>query len=242
MSELVTTGIEGLDLTLGGGLPDRTMFALIGEAGSHYDTFAQQILHNHVERGGKVAYYAVESTPGDIMDDMAVYGWELDKHMKSESWIFISAQTPDLQRLSELVGPSQEEVRVPLSQSLNTLKRDFLIRVKEGRWTAMQLSHVLLYYDFKDIIDLILYVKSVVRFHGGLHFFMLPHGVHADQIMNTLKHMVDGVLEFNFRERAREYEGILTVRKLRRVLHRTMVVPFMVTENGIIVERAERIV
>jgi KaiC/GvpD/RAD55 family RecA-like ATPase len=241
-SELVKTGIEGLDDILGGGLPNRSLLFTIGDTGSHYETFVQQILYNHASRGGKVAYYTIEISSLDIQDDMAVYGWDTKELSKKDSWLFIDVQTPDLQELSHLVAAPAEGSKVTLSTTLAPLKSDFLAKAKEGRWTALHLSHLLLRYDFRDVIDTIMYMRLVVRHYLGLHFLVMPMGIHEDQKVNALKHLGDGVLEFSMQERAREYEGLLTIRKLRRVLHRTKTLPFIISDKGIHVERAERII
>jgi KaiC/GvpD/RAD55 family RecA-like ATPase len=227
--ERVKTGIEGLDDVLGGGLPDRSLLFTIGDSGSHYETFVQQILYNHALRGGKVAYYTSEISSLDIQDDMSVYGWNTKEFTKKDSWLFINVQTPDLQELSQLTAFQVEGPKIALSTTLASLKSDFLARAKDGRWTALHLSHLLLRYDFRDVVDTILYI-------------IMPTGIHDDQKISALKYLVDGILEFSMQERAREYEGLLTIRKLRRVLHRTRTFPFMVSDKGIYVERAERII
>jgi KaiC/GvpD/RAD55 family RecA-like ATPase len=239
--EFIETGIEGLDDVLGGGLPSRSLFLLIGSPGSHYTTFAQQILYNFVVRGGKVAYYLVENPSFDIVEDMAVYKWDLEKYIEKESWLFVNLVTPDMQELSEMAPGQGSAAKVILSQTLTTLKRDFLMRVKEGRWTVLHASHLMLRYDFRDVVDAILYMRLVTRHHHGLHFILIPIEVHEEQKINALKHLADGVFEFSIRERGREYEGVFTVSKLRRTLHRTRTHSFIMSDRGMYIERAERI-
>ncbi|WP_309493010.1 RAD55 family ATPase [Candidatus Hecatella orcuttiae] len=242
MAELIKTGVEGLDDVLGGGLPDKSLVLVLGETGSHYDTFVRQIFYNHVLEGGKVAYYIVETSSSDVLEDMSVYNWDLTEFMEKGSWVFVNALSPDLQELSELSPSKTPEVKLLLSQTLTTLKRDFLARVKEGRWTALHISHLILRYDFRDVMDTVLYMRMVVRHHSGLHFILLPRGVHEEQKIQALKHLADGVFEFGMQERGREYEGVFTITKLRKVLHKTKTHSFMISNRGLYIERAERIV
>jgi len=241
MVDLVKTGIEGFDETIGGGLPDKSVLMLVGESGSHYNTFAQQTMYNHAQEGGKVVYYTVETTSLDVEEDMAVYGWTMKEFIDKGLWTFVSLLTPDLQELSELTG-GEEGAQVALSQTLMTLKKDLLTRIRDGRWTTMPLSHLIDRYDFRDVMDAFLYQRLVVRRHGGIHFLLAPLGVHEESKMNALKHMADGVIEFSLRERAREFEGVMTISKLRKVVHRAKSLPFLVSNKGIFIERAERIV
>lgn len=242
MKEFIKTGIEGLDDVLGGGLPDGSLILLIGVPGSHYETFARQILYNHALKDGKVAYYIVETSSLDVMEDMSVYKWDLHELIEKGSWLFINLLTPDLQELAELSPSKTPEARVVLSQTLTTMKRDFLARVKEGMWTGSHVSHLVLRYDFRDVLDAILYMRLVIRQYAGLHFILVPTGVHEEQKINALKHLADGVFEFSMQERGREYEGFFTVTKLRKTIHRTKAHSFLISDKGIYIERAERIV
>lgn len=242
MSELIKTAVEGLDDALGGGLPNGSLILLSGVPGSHYDTFARQILYNHVVQGGKVAYYVVETASSDVIDDMSVYKWDLNKYIEKTSWVFVNLLTPDLRELAELSLSKDNEVKVTLTQSLTTLKKDFLMRVKDGRWTGLHVSHLMLRYDFRDVLNTILYMRMVIHHYAGLHFVLLPIGVHEEQKINALKHVADGVFEFSLQERGREFEGVFTVTKLRKILHRTKAHTFTISDKGIYIERAERII
>jgi len=241
LSERIKTRIEGLDKVLEGGLPDRSLILVTGEAGSHYETFVNQLLFEHVTSGGKVAYYLFESPISDIIDDLQVHGWKLDKYLEDGSWHFVSIQTPEIEQLT---GTAQEveKSNLILSYSTSAFKNDFLSKAKEGRWTAIQFSYLIIYYESRDIMDLIFYLKSAIRVHGGIHFILIPGGMHEEKMLNLLKHLADGVFEFMVRERGREFEGTFTIRKLRKILHRTKRVPFVVAEKGIRIETAERIV
>lgn len=242
MVELIKTGVEGLDDAVGGGFPDKSIILILGQTGSNYDTFTHQIIYNHIAQGGKVAYYLVENTPSDIQDEMLTYKWDIAPAIKEGLWVFVSVQTPDIQRLSEVAPLAATEQKVPLSTSVNSLKKDFLARAKEGRWTALQLSHLLHQYDYKEVIDLFLYLRLVVRTHGGLHFLLLPQAIHPESVTNALMHLSDGVMEFQIRERGREYEGVMLLKKMRLTTHRTKNIPFIISERGVSVEMAERII
>ena len=58
--------------------------------------------------------------------------------------------------------------------------------------------------------------------------------------MNALKNLADGVIEFQLREGQRDYESFISFQKLR-TLRRAKRVQFNVTEEGIVIETAERI-
>jgi len=240
-ARIYPTGIPGFDSLLDGGIPSRSLLLLIGEVGAHHRTFLHQLLYNHILDGGKVAYYPVEFTPAEVQEDMSVFGWELKSHLTSGAWSFISVLTPELQTLAAVSPSFQSILKVELARTLNPLKTDVLSKIKEGRWTAVELSYLLRTFGLKEVVDFTLYWKRAIVAFGGVHFAMLPMGVHSEEEVNTLRYLADGVLEFSLREGVRELEGSIVIRKMRKTYQRGKIIPFMVSETGIAVETAERI-
>lgn len=238
---LVETGIPGLDAILGGGLPDHSLILVLGEPGSHYNTFVSQVLYNYVYEGGKVAYYVAETLNTDIMQDMSHFGWDLKEYLNRGSWVFVNLRTSDLQELAAL-SPRvfSQGFTISLTRGLNSLKTDLLTKIKEDRWTVLELSHILHHFNLDEVMSLILYWRMAMRLYGGLHFAVLPLGVHPENVLNALKHLADGVLEFRLREAPRAFDTLMIVQKLRG-FRRPLLIAFTVEEDGIVIETAARI-
>lgn len=239
-SSVIPTRIPGLDLRIGGGLPSASLILVVGTIDSNYTTFVEQVLYNRLIEKGKVAYYTTEIPSTDIENEMKSYNWNLEKFLSSNQWIFVDVLTPDLQRLAELAPENFNKLRVNLTGSLNSLKTDLLDKIKEERWTVLHLNHLLHNYDLKEVMELLLYWKTVIHTFGGIHFAVLPSGLHPDMAINSLKNLADGVLDFQIREGVRDYEGSFVIQKLRG-LHTARRVQFGVTDEGLSVETAERI-
>lgn len=237
---VVPTRIPGLDPRIGGGLPNASLILVVGTIDSNYTTFVQQVLHNRLTEKGKVAYYTTENSSTDIETEMESYNWSLKGFLPTNQWIFVDVLTPDLQKLAELAPENFNKLRINLTASLNSLKTDLLDKIKEGRWTALHLNHLLHNYDLKEVMDLIMYWKTVIRIYGGIHFALLPSGIHPDTAVNTLKYLADGALDFQIREGIRDYEGSFVIQKLRG-LRTAKRIQFGVSDEGLTVETAERI-
>ena len=240
-SSIVSTGISGLDNMLGGGLPDHSLILIIGEEGSHYKTFVQQILYNHIGDRGKAAYYLAESLSTDVSREMENFNWNLQDHLNKGTWRFINLKTPDLQQIAtQAPALFQETSNINLTKGLNNLKTDLLTKTKEERWTALELSHILHHHDLKEVMELLLYWRAATRVYGGIHFALLPTGVHPENFVNALKHLADGNIEFHIREGPHEYDTLMAIKKMRNLL-KPLMLPFTVEENGIVIETAARI-
>jgi KaiC/GvpD/RAD55 family RecA-like ATPase len=238
--KIVPTHIAGLDDLLGGGIPNNSLILIIGSIGSGYTTFINQLLHNNLNDGGKAAYYATETSSLDVEQEMQSFGWSLRRFTQNGSCAFINVLTPDLQKLAELAPGSFSQLRVNLSGSLNALKTDLLGKLKESRWTILDLNHVLQSYDLKEVIGLMLYWRAAVQVYGGVNVAVVPSGIHDERVENALKNVVDGVFVFRLREGPVEYGGDLIVQKLRG-MRTAKKVSYTVSEEGIVVETAMRI-
>ena len=84
--KLLKTWIEGLDEMLGGGLPEKSVILMMGEPGSGYDTFAQQILYQNALQGGKIAYFSTSRDFDALKDDFETFGWDATSMQKTDSW------------------------------------------------------------------------------------------------------------------------------------------------------------
>lgn len=237
--EMEKAGIEGLDEAIGG-LPSRSVILLVGEPGCNNTTFAQQILWNHAELGGKISYYMVGTTGLSVRQEMMTYGWQLDNAIKMKNWSFVNINTPEMSDLLIKLAPPDQE-KVDVEQNLNTLKRDFLPRAQQGHWTVLDsLTFLLLEYPPKEVFSLIRYLTVAAHLHGGIHFLIMYEGVHEEHIVNTMRLLADGVIEFSLKESTRGFEGSLLIKKMRKSL-RTKIVPFSINERGIVIETTVRI-
>ncbi len=236
------TGIKGFDYAIGGGLPDKALYLSLGEPGSSHQTFVLQTLYNRVVSKGTVSNFTVESSSVDLIEDMATFQWGVKRYLDDASWIFQSVRTPELQKLAELKNENPLERPINVSSaSLDGLKAELLTRVKEGRWTALGLSYILLHYDLEKVVDLILYWISTVRKFGGIHFVMLSSGIHDPRQVSLIRELVDGVIDFNLVPKRGEIGGTLTIEKMRRTLVRARVFEYVLLEQGISIETAQRI-
>lgn len=75
--ELVSTGIEGLDHILGGGLPARRFHLLQGDPGAGKTTVGVQFLLEGVRRGERVLYVSLSETREELEAIAFSHGWDL---------------------------------------------------------------------------------------------------------------------------------------------------------------------
>lgn len=240
--KLTNFGMQGLDYVLGSGLPEDSVYILTGSPGTFYTTFAQQALYNRVISRGKVAYYTVEVPSTDIEQDMATFGWRVRDYIDDGSWNFVRPLPPQLQAFVELMPEVPYEERIKLSSgSLASLTQNFLSKLKEGRWTAMNISYLLNVYPLQEITNLVMFMVNAAHRIGGVHFILIPSGAHEERSITYLKNLVDGVISFRFAQGFGQAEGEMEIEKVRRIIPRTKLLRYIVQSDGITIETTARI-
>jgi KaiC/GvpD/RAD55 family RecA-like ATPase len=208
----VKTWIEGLDDVLEGGLPDKSVILFVGEPGSGHDLLAQQIMYQHALREGKVAYFTTNRPLGTLREDFKTFGWEIPPLEEVGRWIFA-----------------------------NDLK-EMPLMVEQNCWTIVDsLSYLLLTPKLKPVLDMIESMLESAQKHGGIHLLLLTHGMQDVQTETTIQHLTDGTMEFLAQEVGGAVDRRIRIKKMAKALYTQRLIPFYISEHGIIIETAVRI-
>lgn len=208
----VKTWIEGLDDVLEGGLPDRSVILLVGEPGSGHVLLAQQIMYYHAVKEGKVACFTTNRSPDFLREDFQTLGWE--------------------------ISPLEEAKRLVFTNDF----KELLLRIEQNCWTLVDsLSYLLLTQKLKSVLDVVESLLESAQKHGGIHLLILTHGMHDTQIETTMEHLTDGALEFLTQDIGGTVDRRIRIKKMRKAIYAQRLIPFHISEHGIVVETAVRI-
>jgi circadian clock protein KaiC len=131
----VSTGIEGLDHVLGGGLPARRFHLVQGDPGSGKTTLGLEFLLDGMHRGEKVLYVTLSETREELQGVAQSHGWDI-----GDLPVFELASGVEYLNLSEqnsLFEPSEVE----LAEVTRALLAEF-DRVKPERVVFDSLSEL----------------------------------------------------------------------------------------------------
>jgi circadian clock protein KaiC len=107
-TEIIPTGIEGLDDVLAGGLQRRRLYLVEGVPGSGKTTLAMQFLISAVARGETVLYVTLSETLEELTSVAASHGWSIDNIIVHEMMPNEGVLDPDEQ--STMFHPSEIEL------------------------------------------------------------------------------------------------------------------------------------
>jgi len=240
--KLTNLGIQGLEFVLGGGLPEDSVYLLTGIPGTYYITFAQQAIYGHLVKSGKAVYYTSETASTEIVQDMELYGWDIRSYIDDGSLVFARPLPPALQSFVGMMPHVPNEEFVDLTSSeLGGLTKDFISRIKEERWSILNLSYLMNQYSAQKISDLMLFWVNAVHKYGGVHFVLMLEGAHDEKQVTFLKNIADGVFNCKFGNGFVQSEGKVEVQKLRRVVPKSKVFRHIVQSDGLAIETTARI-
>jgi len=219
--KLVKTWIEGLDEVLGGGLPDKSVILMMGEPGSGYDILAQQILYQHALKEDEVVYFTTMRSSDTLKEDFETFGWDVPSLEKTDQWVFVDIHT---------------------RSALQILREEIPSRVEKGYWTLVDsLSYLLQTQKVDSVLKTVELLLDRARKHGGIHFLLLVQGMQDPQTEIAIQHLVDGVIEFTAQEVAGGIDRRIRMKKMRKTVYTPRLIPFRMTERGIVIETAVRI-
>lgn len=240
-TKLLTTGIPGFDVSIGGGVPDGSLVLLLGEPGSGFDIFALQMLYEQAKAGKKIFYVSVDKPPSEVELEMMTFGWSIDTYKSIGSWTYVDAYS------AKYASPDDQTSPVISWDKglLNLLRTKFIKAVGKSTqsFTIIDtLSHLLLDYDEEQVRDLVEnFTNNVVRKVGGVHMILMIKGMHSQKTETLFSHLADGVIDFYLRERADQLQRTFRVRKMRKAIYDTRLYPVNLEESGLQIETARRL-
>lgn len=80
MVERISTGIDGLDELIEGGIPEQSVTLITGGAGCGKTIFCLQYLWEGLQDGETCRFISLEEPKNDIMSDAQVFGWDFTKY------------------------------------------------------------------------------------------------------------------------------------------------------------------
>jgi len=244
-NELVTTGIMGLDVQLGGGIPPGTTLLLIAESGAGAEIFTKQFLYGGLNSGETAFYFSSDRSIAEVKADIKYLGWDISKYEETQMVKFIDAYTP---RFINILPPelrnrmsAKEFLKAgldPLNQLKTTVSQNH-----ESRYRGVidSISYFLRAYGLNSVIEVIELMSSIGKITGGIHLIVIGAGLHDDITLNTVKYLTDGMIEFYVKDRGSQIERGLVIRKMRGMIVPNRSIGFDITHRGIELETTTRV-
>ena len=223
MIEKISTGIEGLDQILDGGLPKNRAVLVQGSAGTGKTTLAMQYLIHGAQNDEPGILLSMEYEKGDLIHDMEQYGWSAQQLIAEDKLRIIippgGFEEPEMLEIDDLLNFIFEHVneigaKRLVIDSLNSLE----ISLETPEFDRRELLRFITLLRDLDCTTLLLAEKFDNE--QDLMYTYLAHGV---------------IELYNFRRGASRLRGI-EVLKMRGVSHSNLTHSMSISgKKGIVV-------
>jgi len=155
--QVITTGVQGLDVVLNGGLPAGHVYLLEGNPGSGKTTIALQFLREGVKLGERVLYVTLSETR-----------WEIEKIARSHGWDMAGIMVHDLaESLGTVTEDDQYTVFRPSEVELGETSKKIVAQIEKHNPTRVVID---------SLSEIRLLARDPLRYRrqvlGFKHFFI----------------------------------------------------------------------
>lgn len=215
---LTPSGLPSLDQVLGGGLPKGSNLLVLGLIGSGKSSFGRNFIAAGLAAGEPCLCISVDDNPSVVrqgLDEATAASLTTCEQAGSfrlvdaYSWCAGGAGTAErfavtgileLTQLSGVVSDAAAE----LGQTIQD-KRG-------GRRVIDSISSLLVNFELSSVQRFVAHLaRSAVAFGGVSSLFIVEGGSVSDQVLNNIRYVVDGVLEFK-REETRHYIRVASMK------------------------------
>jgi len=212
----IKTGIAGIDWFLQGGLPPKIIL-LSGIPGSGNEIFARQIAYAKAQQNC-VSYFTVHTTPDNIIEDMATYGWDIKPLIENGNWKFLK-----LNKTKSFVSTVTSEMKQHKTVIIDSL------------------SELLLTHNIDEVTDLVIAMSHRNKDGNEFHLLLLTQEMQKQQAEIMLEHFAEGVIVFNTTWTSASTLRYIVVKKMRGITVPIQPLQYNLGKKGFVIETAKRL-
>lgn len=225
--EKITTGVEGLDEMLHGGLISERTYLVTGGPGAGKTILCMQFLMEGVRLNEKCLYVALEEQATELKDDMMSFGWDINRIKILDTMQDMASGIWALKTTGVISKPEFN-----LKSLIETL-RNLLVQYKPKRIVIDSLTSIKMLYDSKtearrELLGFVNFLEGT-----GCTTLLTSELEGPDTVMEEF--LTSGVVKIHMIESDGEKIGAVSIQKMRGSSFDKHIRPMKVTDKGIIV-------
>ncbi|NPA38425.1 MAG: hypothetical protein GXN99_01365 [Candidatus Nanohaloarchaeota archaeon] len=231
--ERVSTGVIGLDDKIEGGLVKGSVNLVVGKAGTGKTQFCSSFIYAGAKNGEPGLYITTEEAVDAIKEDIrAMFNWDFNEmeNLGLIRFVSIKPVIPDK-------STTMDVTMVTRSYILNVINK-ISVAVKElgaKRLVIDSISVLEMFIDDKYLARVALMNLTDKLRQLGVTTVMsgeIPETSEGLSGSGIIEYLVDSVIKLDFVPVSEEFKRTLTIRKMRRTNHSTLIHPFEITREG----------
>jgi KaiC/GvpD/RAD55 family RecA-like ATPase len=250
-----STGVEGLDKMLRGGLVPGRPYVLSGTAGSGRTTLGVQFLQQGVRQDERALLVAIDEPPAEIRENVRYLGWDVGKirildvhptakaYSKKVSMVEIAAQRA-VGSLREARDDARTEALKQASPDLSVQSLQLMLRqeFKETRYSRVVIDSLTTLKRLSGDQDVDMGMMSLMRFLSESNLTCMLITDVPDQTSVEPEIFVSrGEIRLHRIMTGTRIERCITIEKMRGSAHDTVPRPVSITKEGIQVAPGKKV-
>jgi|GEM_PF-3558540 len=193
----LNTGTDGMDVILGGGIPDGSMVLLTGPPGSEKYHFAFQFLAEGLLKSDgclvTVSSMSIKEAKSRLANlKVNVPACETKNLLKFVDWYtHKSKHIVGMEEHGAIFVPSKDIANLDIALMASIDKLEFS-PTKRGIFDLI--TTALGMYNISEVTEFIQRQKTRLHKEGITSIFIVESGAHDERVLSTLKHISDGVI------------------------------------------------
>ncbi|MFH1432699.1 MAG: ATPase domain-containing protein [archaeon] len=232
--ERLKTGIIGLDEKTEGGFVKGSIILVVGKTGTGKTQFCSSFIYAGAIEKESGLYITTEERVEDIKEDInSMFNWDFTELEQKGLVKFLSIKA---------IYPER-----PLGEETQRITKSYLISIRSQIAEAIkEVKAQRVVLDSVSILEMFMqdrYMARVMLF-GLVEYFKalqvtvvvsgeIPETSQGLTGSGIIEYLVDGVIKLDFVPVSEEFKRTLTIRKMRRTDHSTLIHPFEITPNGL---------
>jgi len=234
----VSTGVNGLDEMLGGGIPEGRSILVCGGPGSGKTIFGIQYLYDgitqHKENG---LFVSLDESETHIKEDMAEFGWSLGKLEKKKQLALVDASpirtVPGKVKVGKTWIGKRDFSMLSLLEAIKRKSRE----TKAKRIVVDPITTLMIQYpDLSERRNALIDLLEVITNLGTTNLITTElKATTLERVVRAEEFLSHGVIIFHVFHENREFVRGIHIEKMRGIAHDQQMRPYRISDKGIIV-------
>ncbi|WP_435063126.1 KaiC domain-containing protein [Halobaculum sp. EA56] len=227
----IDVGIEGLDEMILGGVPERSLMAVIGSAGTGKTTFGLQFLTEALEDDGDAVYITLEESREAILSTAEEKGWEYRRYAEEDRLAVVAMDPIEM-------ANSLDSIRDDISRLITEFEADRLVL------DSVSLLEMMYDHPSKRRSEVFDFARSLKQ--AGVTTMLTSEASQENAYASRhgiVEYLTDAVFVLQYVRPSdfRETRLAVEIQKIRDANHSRETKPYEITNDGISVYRQANI-
>lgn len=225
------TGVIGLDNNIEGGLVEGSITLIAGKSGTGKTQFSSSFVYEGAKAGQVGLYITTEEKAEDIMEDISsMFDWSFESYVEKGLIYFLSIKPlfPEKGEISTtLIKSYINSVSSKIEEAIKKTKAQRVVIDSVSVWEMFISNDYMARIALFAMLDKLKEMKVTAVITGEI-----PETSEGLSGSGIVEYLVDGVIKLDFVPVSEEFKRTMTIRKMRRTNHSTLIHPFEITKKG----------